>query len=189
MLVLIGYASAHGSTRGVAERVAARLGERRFAAEVRSLVQVEDAENAGAYDAFVIGSAIYDGLWLPEAVEFIRGHLGVLADRPVWLFSVSLLGDQRSAFGPAVASRRRALTQRKEMASFLKATERDIHPRDHHAFAGAIDPSHWLLSGRVIFNGTGGCPGDDRNWEEIDAWAEGLVRELQSVPSPAAGCR
>ena len=60
MNVLVGYASMHGSTRGVAERIASRLGERGLGAEVRSF---DDVADAAGYDAFVLGSALILGLY------------------------------------------------------------------------------------------------------------------------------
>ena len=56
MVVLVGYATKHGSTRGVAERIAARLREHGLGVDVRALRGTEDA---AAYDAVVFGSAVY----------------------------------------------------------------------------------------------------------------------------------
>ncbi len=85
MTVLVGFATMHGSTRGVAERIASRLGERGLEAEVRSF---DDVADAAGYDAFVLGSAVANMAWLTGAAGFVRRNAGVLAERPVWLFSV-----------------------------------------------------------------------------------------------------
>ncbi len=42
--------------------------------------------------AFVVGSAVYVGHWEKAAVQFVREHETVLADRPTWLFSSGPLG-------------------------------------------------------------------------------------------------
>jgi Flavodoxin domain len=56
MCVLVAYASKYGSTRGVAERVAAGLREQGNRAELRP-AQVADAS---AYDAVVFGSPVFN---------------------------------------------------------------------------------------------------------------------------------
>ena len=39
----------------------------------------------------VLGSAIHNGAWLPEATEVVRANAEVLAAKPVWLFSVGMV--------------------------------------------------------------------------------------------------
>jgi menaquinone-dependent protoporphyrinogen oxidase len=178
MVILVGYVSPHGSTRGVAERVAARLGQRGCRVDLRPLDQVQSAD---AYDAVVLGSAVHNGAWMPEAKEFVRGNARTLASLPVWLFSVGMLGQQGSAFRPAVARRLRALGQGPKGITDLVNS---IHPRDHHTFAGLVAPAHLPLRGRVIYRAMGGRYGDFRDWGEIDAWAEGIARQL-ALDEPA----
>jgi menaquinone-dependent protoporphyrinogen oxidase len=81
--VLVAYASKYGSTRGIAERVAARLSEHRNRVEVRSVDQVDDVR---AYDAIVLGSAVFGQSWVPEAAKLVRHNLDSLAARQVWMF-------------------------------------------------------------------------------------------------------
>ena len=65
--------------------------------------------------AVVLGSAVHNRRWLPGASAFVRDHAGVLADRPVWLFSVSSVGDFGSFLAPPVARvMRRARGESKE---------------------------------------------------------------------------
>jgi flavodoxin len=52
MTVLVTYASKHGSTRGIAERIAEKLRQLGRDAEVRPVDEVSDP---GSYEAFVIG--------------------------------------------------------------------------------------------------------------------------------------
>ena len=56
MKVLVGYASRHGATAGIAERIAAGLREEGLSAEARPVAEVSQV---GEYDAFVIGAAAY----------------------------------------------------------------------------------------------------------------------------------
>lgn len=165
MYALVGYATRHGSTREVAERIATTLVERGGTVELRTMDQVADVH---PYQAVIIGSAVYAGGWLAEASSFVRRHLPVLAQRPVWMFSVGHLPQQnwllRRVTGPDA----------RELAE-LRAR---LHARDHRFFAGAVLPERLPVAQRVAFRAVGGRYGDFRDWREIDAWAEGIAREL-----------
>ncbi len=91
MRVLVVYASRHGATQGIAERIAATLGQRAIEVTVRS---AEQAGDVSAYDAIVVGGAAYAFHWLKEATEFVRRNRALLASRPVWLFSSGPLGTE-----------------------------------------------------------------------------------------------
>ena len=91
MTILVAYASKHGSTQGIAERIAEKLRQLGKEAEARP---VEEVSDPGSYEAFVIGSAIYYGSWLKEATEWVHHHQAVLAQHPVWLFSSGPLGTE-----------------------------------------------------------------------------------------------
>ena len=91
MRVLIAYASRHGATQGIAERVAGTLTTAGLDAEIRSL---KDAGDLAGYDAFVIGSAVYMFHWLKEMPRFLRRHEKLLSEHPVWLFSSGPLGTE-----------------------------------------------------------------------------------------------
>jgi hypothetical protein len=67
--VLVAYASKHGATQGIAERVAGTL---RAAGLVIDLRPAKAAGDPAAYDACVVGSAAHMGSWLAEATTFVR---------------------------------------------------------------------------------------------------------------------
>jgi menaquinone-dependent protoporphyrinogen oxidase len=91
MRVLVGYASKHGGTREIAERIAGRLRLPEVDVEVGPLREI--GEVAG-FDAFVLGSSIHMGHWSKEAVVFVHRHKAALGGRPVWLFSSGPVGNQ-----------------------------------------------------------------------------------------------
>jgi menaquinone-dependent protoporphyrinogen oxidase len=122
MAVLVAYASKHGSTQEIAERIAEKLRQLGKEAEARPVDAVADPGN---YEALVVGSAVYYGSWLKEATEWVRRTQAVLAQRPVWLFSSGPLGTELKD----------AEQQPKEMAEFQQA----IRPRDEQIFFGALD--------------------------------------------------
>ena len=187
MTTLVAYASRHGATRGIAERIGDVLA--REGIEVR----VEPVEAVGAvdgYDAFVIGSAAYLGEWLGDATTFVRLHEDTLATRPVWLFSSGPVGpDKADAEGRDLRERSRP----REFDEFAGS----IHPRDERVFFGAYDPdaeavglvervgswfARWIPEIRESLPA-----GDFRDWPEIDAWAQGIARDLAVLPAEPAG--
>jgi menaquinone-dependent protoporphyrinogen oxidase len=125
MAVLVAYATDYGSTRGVADRIAGRLQLRGVGAEVCA---VTDVLEASRYEAVVLGSAIHGGKWLPAARQFADRNAAPMRERPVWLFSVSTLGDEESMFPPRLANRLRAF--RKETPELAEMRQL-LHPREH----------------------------------------------------------
>lgn len=181
MNVLVAYASRHGATQGIAERIAQTLEGNGLEVTLRP---VGEADWVDHYDAFVIGSAAYLGGWLDQATAFVRRNRGALAAHPVWLFSSGPVGpDVVDAKGrdPVEAA------APKEFAEFA----RTIGPRDERVFFGAYDPDappsgmaeglmHRFM--RVMPAARNALPaGDYRDWPAIEAWAEGIARELQPV--------
>src|SRR6186997_1721175 len=92
MNVLVVYASRHGATRGIAERIAETLAGRGLDVAVRA---AKEAGEVAGYDGFVIGSAAYVGHWLGDATSFVKQHRALLAERPVWLFSSGPVGTEQ----------------------------------------------------------------------------------------------
>ena len=166
MQVLVGYASAHGSTRQIAERIGSRIG--RSGATVR-VAPVDDLHDLEAYDAVVLGSAIHNGAWLPEATEAVRAHAGVLADKPVWLFSVGMV---------AALPRRLQGRAMQEGPKAVAAVQQLIHPQAHRLFSGAVRQDQLTRRGSLLFRLMRCRYGDYRAWPEIDAWAGDLAEQM-----------
>ena len=161
MTVLVAYASKHGSTQGIAERIAEQLRQLGKEAEARSVDEVSDL---ALYETFVIGSAIYYGSWLKEATEWVHHHQAVLAAHPVWLFSSGPLGTEVSD----------AEQQPKEMTEFQQA----IRLREQRIFFGALDHNHLSFAERVMVKAIRASEGDFRNWQVIEAWAASIAHDL-----------
>ena len=161
MTVLVAYASKHGATQGIAERISEKLHQTGKEAEARSVDAIRDP---GSYEAFVIGSAIYYGSWMKEATDWVHRNQSVLANRPVWLFSSGPLGTEVKD----------AEQQPKEIADFQKL----IKPRDHQIFFGSLDHNKLSFTERMVLKAVRAHEGDYRDWEAIDAWAESIARDL-----------
>jgi len=174
MRVLVAYATRHGATAGIAERVAAALTAAGLPAEARPVEDVKDVE---PYDAVVLGGAAYMFHWLKPAVTFARRHRKELAARPVWLFSSGPLGtDLVDKDGRNVLE----TTRPKEFAELTKL----LHPRGEQVFFGAYDPDALPVGlgerfARHMPAARAAMPaGDFRDWQAIDAWAARIATEL-----------
>ena len=176
MTVLVAYASKYGGTRAIAERIAQTLNSSGVNAVTQS---VTSAEDLGNYTAFVLGSALYMGSWMKEAVTFAQRNHDVLASRPVWLFSSGPLGTARTdAEGHDV--RDSAGPQQ------LPTVREMLHARDHRVFFGVLDHTHFDLRDRLIYALPAGkkllTDGDFRDWSEVETWANDIAHALAPVP-------
>lgn len=180
MNVLVAYATRHGSTAGIAERIAAGLRETGLAADARS---VDDVRDIAPYDAFVIGGAAYMFHWLDGATRFVKKHRAVLAERPIWLFSSGPIGpDLVDKDGNDVL----VTTRPKEWPELIAM----VRPRGDRVFFGAWDPSAPPVGMAERFmhlmpaSARNAMPaGDFRDWPAIDAWAAEIAWALQPVPA------
>lgn len=184
MRVQVVYASRHGWTAGIAERIAEIL--RSEGADVE-LADAADRPDPRGFDAHVIGSGVQIGSWHKEAIEFLERNQATLATRPVWLFSSGpLLGSSKMteatdrltlALGPEEGP---GSGGRKRIAALSAA----IHPRDHRVFYGAYDPNDSPKSMqerlvRLMPASKAILPaGDFREWDAIEAWAREIAAEL-----------
>jgi menaquinone-dependent protoporphyrinogen oxidase len=185
MIVLVAYASRHGATQGIAERVGQRLEAAGLDVEVCAAA---DASELAAHDAFVVGSAVHMFHWLKDGVRCVRRNHKALAARPTWLFSSGPLGtDTVDKEGRDV----REVAQARETGELRDA----VAARDHAMFFGAWQNGKPVGLGQHFVTmmpaARDALPmGDFRDWDAIDAWADGIAAELAasgalSVPRAA----
>ena len=174
MKVLVAYATRHGATAGIAERIATVLTEAGRPAEARPVDAVKGVDE---YDAVVLGGAAYMFHWLKPAVKFARRNRAALVDRPVWLFSSGPLGTDR------VDEEGRDVLEATRPKEFDELTEL-LHPRGDHVFFGAYDPDAEPvgLGERLVRHmpaAKDALPaGDFRDWAAIEAWAQEIAESL-----------
>jgi menaquinone-dependent protoporphyrinogen oxidase len=185
--VLVVYASRHGATQGIAERIGDVLRTEGHEADVAS---ADEVAGVGKADAVVVGSAVYMGSWLKEAIEFIKRNEVRLAEVPLWLFSSGPLPGSSMEAAPTGDPLAGALGPeegpgsggRKKIIEITAAT----HPRDHRVFLGAFDPSDPPKATserlvRMLPAVKKALPaGDYRDWDAIDAWAQEIAATLAS---------
>ena len=177
MTVLVTYATKHGATRGIAERIAEVLADSGLTVEI---LPVSEAGDVSRYDAVVAGSAVYMGSWMKEATAFLRRNAETLATRPVWLFSsgpvaTTEVGSREDQLREAVSAKQLA-----ELGDLVTA-------RDHHVFFGAVDRGTFGLGERLLASLPAGRKllpeGDFRDWPDIEAWAGQIAVALAAVPA------
>ena len=94
MRVLVAYASRHGATAGIADRIGAALTQAGVDVDVKPIADarvIARASQLGRYDGFVIGSAIYAFHLLGEAKDFVRHNADVLRSRPATRVRIATL--------------------------------------------------------------------------------------------------
>jgi menaquinone-dependent protoporphyrinogen oxidase len=177
--ILVAYATRHGATREIAERIGATLAASGHRADVRAAAGVHHLDGC---DAVVAGGAVYMGSWLKDARDFVHEHRAALAALPVWLFSSGPLGTSRTD------REGRELVLIAEPTEFADLRE-TLRPRSTRVFFGALDPGKLWATERAVR----AMPavrsvlveGDFREWSEIEAWAESIAHRLAQVPATA----
>jgi menaquinone-dependent protoporphyrinogen oxidase len=164
MTVLVAYASRRGSTRGVAERIAARLRDHGLDVHLDPLL---GREQVSRFQGVVLGSPIYSGEWETEAIDFLRRNAPALAGHPLWTFSVGWVGKDGTTHD----------------ARHLDEIHRLSQDREHRFFVGSLDAADLPLVQRLMFGMRGGRSGDHRDWAAIDAWADEIARQLTASRS------
>ena len=165
MTVLVAYASRRGATRGVAERIAARLRSHGLDVHMDPLL---GREQVGHFQAVVLGSPVYHRTWETEAVDFCRRNAPALAGHAVWTFSVGWVGH-----GDGTTPDARHLDEIHHL----------VPAREHRFFLGALNPADLPLFQRLAFRMRPtrmrrGRFGDFRDWAAIDAWTDDIARQL-----------
>jgi menaquinone-dependent protoporphyrinogen oxidase len=159
MTVLVTYATNRGSTREVAEAVATTLQEHGFHVDVRRAGEVDDVT---AYDAVVLGAAIYMGRLHGDARKLLKRQRDALAARPLAVF----------AMGPLTLSDEDVTGARKQLEKGLERAS--LHPEMTAIFGGVIDPA------KLRFPMNRMPASDARDWTAIVGWAEQVAAEFSA---------
>ncbi len=170
--ILVTYASAMGSTAGVADAIGKALAEGGLAVDVKPMQEVRDLS---AYQAVVAGSAIHSQQWLPEAMQFVQTHRTALSSKPFAAFLVCMTLAIRNA------------QYRETVATWLEPVRSLVRPVSEGLFAGVLDvdkiPSFGdKLKFRLSVMLGIWREGDHRDWNAIRDWAESLRPLVSKQP-------
>jgi len=157
--VLVGYGTKMGGTVAIAERIGEVLTGRGHDVTVS---EASKADPTG-YDAAVIGSGLYAGMWRGPAKRLVRRLAKGAPATPLWLFHSGPLGEDE-ADSP------------QKFPKWLREMEADLDVRDKMTFGGLLtEDSPGMIAKSLRKNG---MEGDFRDMEAVGAWAEGIADAL-----------
>jgi menaquinone-dependent protoporphyrinogen oxidase len=174
MKILVAYASAHGSTKEVAQFIGRVL--QTYNAEV-TVANVVDVQSVEGYDAYVLGSAIHAGLWLQEMCKFIDRFEDPLSRKPMffWVSCIRAL---------EADGRTHALKYYFEYKTMEALDVRDVAVLTGKLNVSAIThQEQWFLAAN--YDGklaAGSINHDYRDWQAIATWANGIAQGLELDP-------
>lgn len=165
MKILVTYGSKRGGTEGLARSIADGLRGEGLAVDVAPAGHLR---NIAAYDAVIVGGALYAGRWHKDARRFVKRHSHDLRLRPTYFFSS----------GPLDAS---AGEQEIEPVRGVAALMESIGARGHATFGGRLLPD---ARGFVAAAMSKKMAGDWRDAEQARAWARKIARSLGVEDTP-----
>lgn len=167
--ILVTYASKHHSTAEIAEEIAREL--QRTAKHTVEIFPVDDVKSLDSYDAVVLGSAVYNGNWQPNAANFLMLNEMELSRRWTWLFSS----------GPTGQGDPLKLAHGWIFPTVLQSVADRIAPRDFAVFGGKIETEQFAelnVVQRSVLKVVHPPLGDFRDWDAIRAWADKISSAL-----------
>ncbi len=165
--VLVAFASRHGATAELAERMGAVL---RGAGLDVDVIPAGEVQALSAYGAVVLGSAVYYGRWLRPAAAFLKRWSAELVKMPFWVFSSGPTGEGDSE----------GLLGGWRFPENLRTLLDRLRPRDTAVFKGKIDPEDLGFLERTVVRKVRAPVGDFREWEKVESWAASVGRELRA---------
>jgi menaquinone-dependent protoporphyrinogen oxidase len=164
-LVLVAYATRHGSTQEVAEAVAASLRERGLDVELQPAREVQGLER---YQAIVLGTALYMFHFHKDARRFLARHRATLAGRPVAIFALGPFNNEEKEWQGVRAQ------LDKELAKYPW-----LVPVAKEVFGGKFDPAKLRFPYNLVPALKRLPASDIRDWKAIHDWAGGVAGKLQ----------
>ncbi len=164
--ILVAYGTKKGSTREVAESIAAHLRERLYSTDVEAADSVTDLDG---YDGVVLGGSIYMTRWHPDARTFLKRHRAALEQIPLAVF----------AMGPLTTDEHDVDSARKQLDHALESTP-ELEPVAIAIFGGVVDPT------KLGFPFNHMPASDARDWDAIRAWADEVADRVDEKVTVAA---
>lgn len=168
-LILVAYASRHGSTEEVAADIAATLRDEGYSVTFKP---AKELQALSSYQAVVLGAPLYMYRWHKDARRFLSRHKKTLSERPTAVFA---LGPTRDPHDEAEwQSSREQLNKELENFPWLE-------PVSLKMFGGKFDPESLKFPMNKF--AASEPPTDIRDWDRIRTWARELGTRLQVSPT------
>lgn len=162
MKVLVAVGSKYGSSRGIAKAIAGALEEQGFEVDSQD---ASDVRSVMPFDAVILGSAVYGGLWRRDASAMAKEHREALRARDVWTFSVGIetvvIDGQPKDEAYAIAEA--------------------VGAHEHKRFSGALNPDKLNIGERALIRALDPPLGDFRDFDDVRAWAETIAARLREA--------
>ena len=164
--ILVVYGSKHGATQEISERIGKTLEKHNFQVDV---MPANEAASLSDYGTVLIGSGVYIGQWVKEAVKFVQANEDVLKNMPVWIFSSGPTGEGDAS----------ELVQGWKLPRSIQECVDHIQPKGVVVFHGALDDNKLSWLERWMIGRVGAAKGDFRDWDVINQWAEDIAGQLK----------
>jgi len=168
--ILLLYATRGGSTAEVANFMAKVLKDRAFDVDIQSAANFTG--DIHHYDAVILGSPIYKGIWMTSIWRTVRQLETQFRNRPIWGFSLCVRVLEPGGLDYA-------------QANYLPHNLLDkLNLQDHCFFAGRLE--NLSLSQRNEFHETydgrqGRKEGDYRDWKAIRSWTLQIAKHFEKT--------
>lgn len=154
--VLVAYASRHGSTKEIAERIADELSAMDTPA---TTAEMKSVSSVNEFDLIILGAPLYMGKLEKDFSRFISR------------FGSDLEKTQVAGFAVGLAPIKNDSQAVQEAMDTLTAGFGTIKPISVALFAGRLDPEKLSFISRKIIAMVKAPTGDFREWDKISAWA------------------
>lgn len=161
--VLVAYASKCGSTGEVAQAIGKALCAHGATVDVR---RIEEVGDVSGYDAFVVGSAIRMGNWLPQAKDFVEANAARLRTAPTAFFTVHMLNLDDSE------------ESKTARAAYVAPIHAILEPQAEAFFAGKLAMDKMSFLDRMISKMMKAKDKDKRDWLAIQSWAAQVASQV-----------
>lgn len=166
--ILVAYASTYGSTKEVAEAVAAILGERGIETD---LIQMRKVGTLDGYCGVVLGAPLYMFHWHKDALQFLAQQRKALQMLPVAVFALGPFGDPSAEDWQEV---RKQITS--ELAKFPW-----LSPVAVEVFGGKFDPTKLRFPLNLLPALRDQPASDIRDWGAIREWVNSLPEVFEQA--------
>lgn len=165
--ILVTYDSKYGATAEIADKIGTILKKSGYTVDILSVKKVHAIE---AYDAVVVGTAVYIGQWRKAIKIFMKNNEKKLSAKNVWFFSS----------GPTGKGEPSELMEGWKYPKTLQPLFDTIKPVDIALFHGEVNLKRLNFIEKFMVKKVESPVGDFRDWEAIKKWAESIADHLKN---------